>query len=313
MKRAIVVGSKGQDGRLLMERLQQDGCEAVGIGRQDCDLRDRGQVFALLERIRPDEVYYVPAYHHSSEDRIAEDDGELFRRSHEVHVTGLIYYLEAIKERMPKTRLFYAATSHIFGRPTEPLQDESTAIAPTNIYGITKATGVHCCRYYRSAHGVFAAAGILYNHESAYRRAGFVSQRIVSAAHAIRDGLQDKFVIGDLSARVDWGYAADYVEAMVRTLAVAEPDDFVVATGETHTVQEFVEAAFRSAGLDWRSYVVENASVITRKPTALCGNSAKLHRLTGWRPTVTFLEMISLLVDGQAAPKRDETGERSSG
>ena len=291
-----------------MDRLMREGEEAVGLGRETCDLANREEIAGLIGRLQPAEVYYLPAYHHSAEDRVREDDAELYRRSFAVHVTGAIHFLEAIKNESPQTRFFYAASSHVFGRPDSEMQDEGTPLNPENIYGITKTAGMHVCRFYRATHAVFAAAGILYNHESQYRRESFLSQKVIRAARAIRLGLQHELELGDLSARIDWGYAPDYVEAMRRILALPEPDEFVVATGETHSVQDFVECAFRQAGLDWRAHVVEKASLLTKRKMLLCGNAAKLRTGTGWRPSVNFEEMIGLLLaaDGSGRAERAE-------
>ncbi len=296
MKPALVIGHRGQDGRLLMERFAREGREAVGVGRQECDILSRAAVADLVKRVQPGEIYYLPAYHHSSEEKVQIDDSELLRRSYEVHVGGLSHFLEAMKAHSPRSRLFYAATSHVFGNSGIPLQDEKTPFNPPNIYGLTKVAGIHTCRFYRTVHGVFAAAGILYNHESRYRRETFVSQKIIRAALRVQEGASDPIVLGDLSARVDWGYAPDYVDAMVRMLALPEPDDFVVATGEARSVMEFVECAFGQLGLEWRPYVRENSTLITKGISMLCGNADKLRKLTGWEPTVTFAEMVSLLL-----------------
>jgi GDPmannose 4,6-dehydratase len=208
----------------------------------------------------------------------------------------LVHFLEAIRRFSPATRLFYAASSHVFGSPRVPLQDEDTPLAPANVYGVTKAAGLLTCRYYRAVHGVYAAAGILYNHESPLRGPGFVSQKIVSGAVDIKCGRRDRLVLGDLSAAVDWGYAPDYVEAMRLILRLPRAEDFVVATGRKRTVRDFVKAVCRRLDLDWRACVAENPGVLTKKKAVLVGNAAKLRRLTGWKPSVDFDGMVDRLV-----------------
>jgi GDPmannose 4,6-dehydratase len=216
------------------------------------------------------------------------------------HVDGLVNVLEAMRLEAPKCRLFYAASSHCFGsQPAAPVQDESTPLNPDNVYGVSKTAGVHACRLYRNDHGVFASAGILFNHESPYRRAEFVTSKIVRAAIDISRGKRDLLVLGDLSARTDWGWAPDYVDAMTRILALDQPDDFVIATGEPHTVGEFAQLAFAAVGLDWREHVEENPGIITKRKLGLVGNPAKLNAATGWSPTVTFEEMIRKLLEHQ--------------
>ena len=306
MKRMIVLGAGGQDGRILYDRLRDDGHTVLGIARdsvrctEPCslgaiDIADRQQVRALIANWRPDHVHYLAAHHHSSQDAIGEDTIALFEQSHAVHVRGLLHFLDAIKVVSPSTRLFYAASSLVFGNAAAEVQDERTAMNPRCIYGITKAAGVHCCRFFRETHGVFASAGILYNHESVHRQEKFVSQKIIRAAAAIAAGSREKLILGDLSARIDWGYAPDFTDAMVKILALPEPGDFIVATGEAHSVGEFAEIAFARAGLDWRAHVEEDATVLRRKRRTLIGDATKLRTATGWKPSVTFAEMVGLL------------------
>lgn len=308
----IIVGADGQDGRILHERLVEDGCTILDIARESVrstedsapartDITDREQVAALIGDWHPDQIYYLAAHHHSSQEQAGSDTIRLFEKSHAVHVLGLLHFLEAIKNAAPQARLFYAASSLVFGDVTSEMQDERTPMNPRCIYGITKASGLHCCRFYRETHGVFAAAGILYNHESAYRQEKFVSQKIIRAALEIAAGRQEKLILGDLSARIDWGYAPDFVAAMTRILALDGAEDFVIATGEAHTVLEFVEIAFRLAGLDWKSHVEENPAVLQRRRITLVGDASKLRDATGWHPTVTFPEMVALLLKSQRA------------
>ncbi len=306
MNRVVVVGAGGQDGRILYERLLAAGCAVLGIARDSIrsteastpvsiDITDRRQVQAIVADWRPDEIYYLAAYHHSSQDHMGGDAVEVFEKSHAVHVRGLLHFLEAIKNCRPATRLFYAASSLVFGNVLSAIQDEQTPLNPRCIYGITKTSGVHCCRFYRETHGVFAAAGFLYNHESIYRQEKFVSQKIIRAAAEIAAGQRDQLVLGDLSARIDWGFAPDFVDAMVRILALPEPSDFVVATGEAHSVREFVEIAFRLRGQDWKAHVVEDPALLQRRRSPLIGDASKLRAATGWKPSVTFPEMVKSL------------------
>jgi GDPmannose 4,6-dehydratase len=297
MSTALVIGAGGQDGRLLTEKLSADGIRIVGVRRGILDLSDGAAVRRFIAAEQPDEIYYLAAYHHSSQDKAVEPAG-LFRASFAVHVDGLVNVLEAMRLEAPQSRLFYAASSHVFGsQPPTPVQDESTPLNPDNVYGVTKTAGVHACRYYRADHGVFASVGYLYNHESRYRRPEFVTTKIIRAAIDIQRGWRGKLILGDLSAQVDWGYAPDYVDAMSRILRLNRADDFVIATGETHSVQEFAQLAFAGVGLDWREHVEENPGIITKRKLGLVGNPAKLRAAAGWSPTVTFDQMIRKLLD----------------
>jgi GDPmannose 4,6-dehydratase len=223
----------------------------------------------------------------------------LFTQSYAVNVVSLLNFLEAIRQYSPKTRLFYAASSHVFGRPETSPQDENTPINPLGIYAITKVSGLQLCRMYRTVYLVFASVGILYNHESPLRGEQFVSRKIVQGAIRCKKDPTHRLVLGDLAAEVDWGYAPDYVEAMYRIMNLKEADDFIIATGEKHTVEDFVRIAFDTLGLDWREFVMERKKIITRPAVTFMGNPAKLVRKTGWKRSVTFSNMVKLLVESE--------------
>jgi GDPmannose 4,6-dehydratase len=313
VKRIVVIGSGGQDGRILTERLLGEGHQVLGVERTRItgqgiegqglpaalDVTDAVRVREFVGTARPDELYYLAAHHHASEE-LDDDIPALLGLSQTTHVTGLLNMLEAVRRTSPRCRTFYAASSHVFGIPPTPMQDESTPLAPRCIYGITKTAGIHVCRFYRQRHGLHVSVGILYNHESRYRPRKFVSQRIVQGAlearEAKRAGRTSKLVLGDLSAVVDWGYAPDYVDAAIRMVTGDIPDDFVVATGIPHTVGDFVATAFGRVGLEWREHVEENPALVRRQGSTLVGNSSKLRQATGWKPSVGFEEMIGILL-----------------
>lgn len=312
MIKAIVVGSEGQDGRIMFDRLVRDGCDVFGIGRgvarrsdstqvHAVDIADRAAVLDVIEDVRPDEIYYLPAVHQPAEGPKAPDDAALFDRSFSVHVTGLIHFLDAIKTmtgRSPgsKTRLFYAASSLVFGDVTDEVQDEMTAMNPRCIYGITKLAGIQCCRFYRRMYDVHASSGSLYNHESPLRGKNFVSQKIIRGAHEIARGERDQLVLGDLSARIDWGYAPDFVDAMIRIVRHVKGDDYIVATGKAHRVLDFVRIVFDMLELDWTKHVVEDRTLLLRNSVTRIGNATKLRAL-GWSPSLTFEEMVRTLTE----------------
>lgn len=309
MPRAIIVGATGQDGTLLFRHLDGRNYQVFGMGKsrvvtnneiwkgeRAIDIGDFRQVAALVRKIQPDEVYHLAAVHHSSEDTVP-DHVQLFDQSYTINVASLFNFLEAIREFSPKTRLFYASSSHIFGIPgTEP-QDENTSINPLNMYAVTKVSGMHLCRMYRTVYNVFASVGILYNHESPLRGEHFVSRKIALGAVRCKKDPAHRLALGDLKSEVDWGYAPDYVDAMHRILDLPEADDFIIATGEKHTVEDFVRIAFETVGLDWHDNVTEKTGIITRPAVALVGDPAKLERMTGWQRSVTFPEMVRLLVE----------------
>lgn len=315
-KRAVVVGHRGQDGRLLCDLLRSRGYSVVGIGRDcvepngtsvshtRCPITEPEAVERLVDSVHPDEIYYLAAHHRSSEaDR--PNPAVEWSLSYEVNATGALHFLEAIRKRVPTCRLFYASSSLIYGdKPLASPQTELTPYSPSDPYGATKALGGDICRDYRTRHGVFASIGILYNHESALRRNDFLSAKLIRAALSAYHGDSSTVRVGDLDARVDWGYAPDFVDAFTRILSVHDPDDFIVATGTTHTVREFAQAAFGCLNLDWSNFVRCDPSLLTRSSSCRVGNPAKLMQKTGWRPTMTFSQMVASISEATARVAR---------
>ena len=301
---------------MLTQLLRSKGYAVLGIDRTatesagvdwegHVDVSQAPSVRQMLSSLQPREVYHLAALHHSSEEH-AENHLDFVVRSYQTNVFSLVNLLEGIRVCSPESRLFYAASSMVFGEPPTEVQNEASPFNPTGVYGITKASGVFACRLFRKEHGVFASAGILYNHESHLRGPRFVSQKIVRAAAAIAmDKRVEKLVLGDLSSEVDWGYAPDFVEAFHAVLDLRTADDFIVATGVKHSVREFAEVAFKTLGLDAAAWVIENKGVISRRSMTRVGDATKLRELTGWRPKRSFDEMVRLLVDAELARVRD--------
>lgn len=306
--RAIIVGHSGQDGRLLCKSLQNKGYLVLGFSRSSLHISD-GRNFPfmpnildfhsmvdLIKTFNPDELYYLAAHHTSSEgtDEIPIQDA--FRHAQDTHTTGLLYCLCAIRDHAPLCRLFYASSSLIFSGTNGTIQDENTPLSPIGFYAITKAQAMWICHEFRATHNLFASVGIFYNHESHLRAKHFLSQKIIQAAIKIANGSKEKVILGDLSARVDWSYAPDVVEAIQKILRLKTPDTFVVASGEAHSVQEFVEIAFSYFGLDWRQHVKEDGSILKRRPLLKIGNPQKLIHQTGWEKSLTFTGMVRQLI-----------------
>ena len=298
-KKALIVGSGGQDGRHLSVLLARRGYRVDGVTRERLDIADKAAVHHLIGETRPDEVYLLAAYHQSAESKV-ESDGELFRKSLAVHATATVNFLEGVLQHTPDARLFFASSSHIYAH-SDGLLDETSPSQPSNIYAITKYAGMQVCRYYREQKNLFASCGILFNHESNLRESDFLSRKIVIAAVQISRGLADAVELGNLDAVVDWGYAPDYVDAMHRILQAPHPADFVVATGIPHTVRQFAEVAFAAVNLDYRNYVKLRPSVLTKGVETRLGNAGRLRRDTGWKPTVDFEQMVTLMVRDELA------------
>jgi len=314
MKSALILGCNGQDGKIISDQLRQDHYRLLGLDigtskadgftwDQPVDIQNSTAIQNVIRSFRPDEVYFLAAFHQSSEDAPL-DNLTLFQSSYQINVLALNNVLEGIRLLAPQTRLFYAASSLIFGSTDTDIQDENTPFNPDSIYGITKLAGLQICRYYRKHYSLFAASGILYNHESIYRSDRFLSMKIIKGALNIKNGKQDKLVLGDLHAEVDWGYAPDYTKAMRLILGLSQPADYIIATGKKYSVLDFVKITFDCLGLNWQDYVIEDKKVITRTIRPLVGNPKKLVAAAGWKPTVDFVQMIKQLLKEQEALNR---------
>lgn len=314
-KRALITGITGQDGSYLAEFLLEKGYEVHGLVRRVAfeapehrlqrighlvdkvtlhpgSLESYASIFALVEKLRPDECYHLAAQSfvgYSFEDAFTTLD---------VNIDGTLYLLSALKERSPKTRFYFAATSEMFGNSDETPQNERTRFHPRSPYGISKVAAFHLVRNYREAYGLFACDGILFNHESPRRGFEFVTRKITSAVARIKAGREKQLRLGNLDAQRDWGFAGDYVRAMWLMLQRNEPDDYVIATNETHTVGEFAELAFRRAGLDYKDHVVVDERFYRPAEVALLrGDYSKAKRELGWEPSVRFTELVNMMVD----------------
>jgi GDPmannose 4,6-dehydratase len=315
-RRALITGAGGQDGSLLAELLLAEGYEVFGIVRRapaeyasnlgsvldrielvEANLLDRASLVGVLERARPHEIYNLasPSFVPRS-----WDDPVLTAEFAAVGVTSL---LEAIREVDAGARFYQASSSEIFGEPAETPQTEETALSPVTPYGVAKAYGHFITRSYRRRYGLFTACGILYNHESPRRPLEFLPRKVAHAAAAISLGQEERLLLGDLDARRDWGYAPDYVRAMWLMLQQETPGDYIVASGESHSVRELVALAFARVGLDWERHVGSDPSLQRGSAELhdLVGNATKAHETLSWAPTLTFDQLVETLVDAERA------------
>lgn len=313
---ALIIGHSGQDGSYLSEALASREYSVLGLSRTgieavNCDphplvdVGDKVGIDRLLAQLRPREVYYLAAYHHSAETE-TPDDHEVFERSLATHAHGLLNVLEGLRRHAPDARLFYAASSHLFGDPVEVPQSEETPFRPTSPYGISKLLGVQLAGFYRRQHGLHCACGILFNHESPRRPPQFLSRKIAAAAAAIHAGHKQELRLGNLDAQLDMGYAPDYVDAMWRILQLPEPGDFVISTGKLITVRDLLEAVFSCLGLDWHDHVVEDPSILIRQTNRrpYVGDNTKLRQLTGWAPSTDLAHLARHLVESEIGNER---------
>jgi len=315
LKKALITGITGQDGSYLAEMLLEKGYEVHGIVRRvafediehrlwrirhiydklilhSASLENYASVFKIIEKIVPDECYHLAAQSfvsYSFEDEFSTIN---------MNLNGTHYVLSSLKEKAPNCKFYFAGSSEMFGKVHEIPQTENTPFHPRSPYGISKVAGFDLTRNYREAYGLFACSGILFNHESPRRGFEFVTRKISNGVAKIKLGKEKELVLGNLEAKRDWGFAKDYVAAMWLMLQQDTPDDYVVATGETHSVQEFCELAFKHVGLDYRQYVKIDEKL--RRPAEvneLRGNYQKAKTVLGWEPRTTFAELVKMMVE----------------
>ena len=308
VRSAVIFGHGGQDGSLLWEHLAAQGYRLHGVGRtgrrdsvptatdEVPAIRDRAALKRYLADVGPHEVYYLAAYHRSSEARDSGSVLDEWEPTFAVNAQGFLNVLDALREVSPQTRVFYAASSHVFQGDDARLLDEDTPIFPAGFYGIAKAAGLQLAREYRARHKLHVSTGILFNHESHLRSRNFLSRKVIDGAREIRDGRCTQIELGNLDAVVDWSYAGDFVAGFQATLLRASPDEYVFASGTGHTVRDFVQIAFGCFGLDWEKHVVVNPSRLTAWVPRRVGNPARIFQRTGWKTTHGLESTIQTIV-----------------
>jgi len=316
MKKALLTGITGQDRSYLTEFLLNKGYEVHGLIRRSStfnteridhlyhdyhdpdarlflhygDLSVSAQLMDLLHSIKPDEIYNLGAQSHV---RVSFDMPEY---TGDVTALGTLRILEAIRKTGIETKFYQASSSEMFGAAPPP-QNEKTVFQPRSPYAAAKVYAYYIVQNYRDAYGIFAANGILFNHESPRRGETFVTRKITRAATQIKLGLKDKLFLGNLEAKRDWGFAGDYVEAMWLMLQQEKPDDFVIATGETHSVREFAEMVFSKLNLDYKKYVeIDKRYFRPTEVDALLGDSTKARKILGWQPRISFEQLVDMMI-----------------
>jgi GDPmannose 4,6-dehydratase len=314
-RRALITGITGQDGSYLAELLLEKGYEVCGMVRRSsvekferiehlrgrvelrqADLLDQLSLIELVKEFRPSEIYNLAAQ------SFVPTSWNQPVLTAEFDAVGVIRVLEAVRLVDPTIRFYQASSSEMFGKVREVPQRETTPFHPRSPYGVAKVYGHYITVNYRESYGIFACSGILFNHESARRGLEFVTRKVSHAVARIKLGLEREVRLGNLEAKRDWGFAGDYVEAMWLMLQQAEPDDYVVATGENHTVRELAEVAFAHVGLDWRQFVkIDPAFLRPAEVDTLIGDPAKAKARLGWKPRVSFQDLVRMMVDADVA------------
>jgi GDPmannose 4,6-dehydratase len=315
MKKALITGITGQDGSYLAEFLLEKSYEVHGIVRRvaiedpehrlwrirhildkiilhPASMESYASIFKVVDKVKPDECYHLAAQSfvsYSFEDEFSTIN---------TNINGTHFVLSAIKEKAPECKFYFAGSSEMFGLVKETPQNENTPFHPRSPYGISKVAGFDLTRNYREAYNLFACSGILFNHESPRRGYEFVTRKISNAVAEIKLGLSKKLTLGNLEAKRDWGFAGDYVKAMWLMLQQDKPDDYVIATGEPHSVEEFAEIAFSHVGLDYRDYLISDEIFFRPAEVHLLkGDYSKGKEKLGWEPAVSFKELIQMMVE----------------
>jgi GDPmannose 4,6-dehydratase len=315
MKKALITGITGQDGSYLSELLLEKGYEVHGIVRRvafehpearmwrlrhiidrihihSASMESYASIFDIISRVKPDECYHLAAQSfvsYSFEDEFSTINTNL---------NGTHYVLSAIKRQAPNCKFYFAASSEMFGRVKETPQNEDTPFHPRSPYGISKMAGFELTRNYREAYGLFTISGILFNHESPRRGMEFVTRKISSAGAKIKLGIEKEIRLGNMDAMRDWGHARDYVKAMWLMLQQDEPDDYVIATGKSHSVREFLETAFNYVDLDYQDYVsIDDKLYRPSDVNILQGDASKARNKLGWSPSITFEDLVREMIE----------------
>jgi GDPmannose 4,6-dehydratase len=312
---ALITGITGQDGSYLAELLLAQGYHVCGMVRRAStenfqriehlrdrlqllqgDLLDQTSIASVLERVRPDEVYNLAAQ------SFVPTSWQQPMLTAEYTAVGVTRMLDAIRQACPQARFYQASSSEMFGKVRETPQRESTPFYPRSPYGVAKVYGHFITVNYRESYSMYACSGILFNHESPRRGLEFVTRKITHGVARIKLGLDRELRLGNLQAKRDWGFAGDYVRAMWQMLQQDQADDYVIGTGQTHTVEEFVRIAFTHAGLDWRAHVVVDPQFYRpAEVDLLLADPAKAHRSLGWKPSVSFEDLVKMMVDEDLA------------
>jgi GDPmannose 4,6-dehydratase len=317
---ALITGITGQDGSYLAEFLLQKGYAVHGMVRRastenferiahlrgklalhQADLLDELSLIELMQKVHPDEIYNLAAM------SFVPTSWTQPILTSEFTAIGVVRVLEAMRRVCPKARLYQASSSEMFGHVRETPQTERTPFYPRSPYGVAKAFGHYITVNYRESYGLFAVSGILFNHESPRRGMEFVTRKVSDGVARIKLGLQQTLAMGNLDAKRDWGFAGDYVRAMWLMLQAEQPDDFVIATGATHTVRELCEVAFAHVGLDWQAHVkIDPQFIRPAEVELLLGDAGKARRILGWKPEVDFHGLVKMMVDADLARMRRE-------
>ena len=291
-KNIIIIGSEGQDGRILCNKLKKKN-NIIELNKKNFDITNSKLVYNIIKQKKPHKIFHLAAYHQSSED-VLKLNANLFNKSLQTNFLSLNYILETIKINNLNTKVFYASSSHIY-KSSLKKQKEISIYNPTNYYGLTKSLAMQSCKYFRNNFSMFISTGILYNHESEFRKLNFISSKIINGAIDIYNNKKKYIFIGDLNKKVDWGYAYDYVDVMIKIMDYKKPDDFIISSGKLHTVREFTKIVFNYLGLDYKKYIKVDKN-FHKEPSFHYGDNSKLLKLIKPKKFKDLEQMIHIIM-----------------
>lgn len=310
-KIALIVWAAWQDGTILMELLKTRKYSIIALSRhwveyinldpweRYIDILKNEDVHDVIERYTPDELYYIAAYHHSSEEKIS-DDRALYIQSRNIHCDWYFNFLSAVAESSPHTRIWYASSGLIYGGSTTEKQNENTLPVPNSPYAITKLEGMHLGNWYAEKYHISVANAIFYNHESEFRGPKFLSMKVILAALAISQWRQNELILGDIDTKIDQWSAWDYVDAMTCLLSQNKTGDYIVSSWEQHTIEDMLKIVFGYFHLDWKKYVKVDPNIVQRKTGTLLWDNTKIYEATWWKPKQSFSEMLIHIIQKKA-------------
>ena len=294
-KTSIVVGSDGQDGTIISLKLKEKNHKVIKLNKKNFDLRSYNKIEKLIIKYKPNNVFYFAAIHHSSDDNKINSYKTIID-SNIINFLAPIYFLQIIYKYHSKCKFFFASSSLIFNNSRE-IKTEKSILKPKEIYSLTKASTMNLIDFYRNSLNLFINVGIFFNHESEFRKEKFLSKKIVKTAVANYKGSNLKLKISNLKAKIDWGSAYDYMDAVILLQNQKKSDNYIIATGKTHSILDFVKITYNYLGLDYKKYTLGNNNKLKRNSTYRCGNPYKLQKLTGWKPKKSFKVMIEDMIN----------------
>ena len=292
-KTSIIVGSDGQDGKIIISKLKSQKHKIIKIKKKNFDINNFLKVKNLVKKFKPHNIYFFAAFHHSADHHF---DNKLNINSIKINLIAPNNFLECIYKYRKKCKFFYSSSSLIF-KSSKKKHNEKSLIEPKEIYSICKSNMMSICNFYRSYLNIFINVGIFYNHESEFRKNNFLSKKIIINAVKNYRGSNKKLKISSLETRIDWGSAHDYMDAVLMLQNLKHSDNFIISTGKTHTILDFIKITYNYLKLDYRKYVIEKKNNLIRNEKYRCGSPNKLMKATGWKPKITFKKMIENMID----------------